>query len=168
MKKIGAFVGKFLPPHIGHLSVIDKILQECDECVIVISDNPNRSKEICKKANFPYFGSKKRLGWFKNHYKNNKNVHFAIVDESKLDPTENYMQAYSKLFYQSVPYPVTHKYADESYRELNEKYFPTCTFVAVDRDEINIHSTAIRQDYQKNKQFVMVEAVEDIESKLKK
>ena len=30
-KRIGAFVGKFYPPHIGHLSVVDNALDSFDE-----------------------------------------------------------------------------------------------------------------------------------------
>ena len=167
MKKIGAFVGKFLPPHIGHKSIVDKMLSECDEAVVVVSDNPEKSKQLCNIDNFPYFDSNHRLNWFKEFYKGNKKLHFAVIDESKIDKTANFMEEYSKLFFKSVPYKVNIKYADESYRELNEKYFPTCTFVPIDRDIINIHGTDIRKDYKKNKQFVLNSAKEDIEKEIK-
>lgn len=166
MKKIGAFVGKFLPPHVGHESVVEKMIKECDECVVVVSDNPTKSKILCEKANFPYFDSKQRLNWFEKHYKNTKKVHFAIIDESKIKNTKNFFQEYALLFWQSVPFEVNIKYGDESYRELNEKYFPSCKFVAIDRDRINIHGTDIRKDFQKNKKFVLVEAREDIDKEI--
>lgn len=54
-------MGKFLPPHIGHKSIVDKMLNECDEAVVVISDNPETSKQLCIKDNFPYFDSSHRL-----------------------------------------------------------------------------------------------------------
>jgi HTH-type transcriptional regulator, transcriptional repressor of NAD biosynthesis genes len=163
MKKIGAFVGKFLPPHIGHISIVDKMLAECDEAVVVVSDNPEKSKELCQKDNFPYFDSKKRLNWFKQYYKGNKKLHFAIIDESLISKDKNFMEEYAKLFSQCVPYKVNVKYADESYRELNERYFVDCTFVAIDRDVIKIHGTDIRKDFEKNKQFVLKQARKDIE-----
>ena len=65
-----------------------------------------------------------------------------------------------------MPFEVNIKYGDESYRELNEKYFPSCKFVAIDRDRINIHGTDIRKDFQKNKKFVLVEAREDIDKEI--
>ncbi|MEN2974078.1 MAG: nicotinamide-nucleotide adenylyltransferase [Candidatus Caldarchaeales archaeon] len=34
--KRGLFIGRFQPPHIGHLKAIKKILEECDELIIVI------------------------------------------------------------------------------------------------------------------------------------
>ena len=155
-----------MPPHIGHESVVEKMIKECDECVVVVSDNPTKSKNLCKKNNFPYFDSKQRLNWFEKHYKNNPKVHFAIIDESKIKNTENFFQEYALLFWQSVPFEVNIKYGDESYRELNEKYFPSCKFVSIDRDRINIHGTDIRKDFQKNKKFVLVEAREDIDKEI--
>lgn len=32
------------------------------------------------------------------------------------------------------------------YRQLNEKYFPECVFVPIDRDKIAIHGTDIREN----------------------
>lgn len=167
MKKIGAFVGKFLPPHLGHLSIIDRMAKECDECVIVISDSPKNSENLCKNANFPYFNAQKRLNWFKKHYKDNKTIHYAIIDESEV-LGQNFMEEYAKVFYKKVPYKVNAKYADESYRELNEKYFKTCTFVPINRDLINVHGTDIRNNYEEYKNFVMQEAREDIEKEIYK
>ncbi len=34
--KRGLFIGRFQPPHVGHLSAIRNILRECDELIIVI------------------------------------------------------------------------------------------------------------------------------------
>ena len=53
MKKVGCFVGKFLPPHLGHLSVVDRAIKECDSVVVVLAENPEKSKERCRETNFP-------------------------------------------------------------------------------------------------------------------
>lgn len=166
IKRIGAYVGKFLPPHIGHLSVIEKALSECDEVAIVISDNPERSKELCEKTGFPYFSAKTRLGWLKNHYKMQKNMKFYIIDESELKIKPYNMEEYSKLFWKNIDIKVNVKYADESYRELNEKYFKECEFVPIDRNIIPIHGTDIRNDIS-NLKYVIDEAKKDILEKLK-
>lgn len=160
-KKIGAFVGKFLPPHIGHLSVINKMLEECDKAVIVISDDENKSKKLCEETNFPHFDAKKRLKWFKKHYKNQKNAKFRIIDESKLKSKNFDGQEYAELFWKSVKEKVNVKYADESYRELNEKYFPKCKFVAIDREQIPIHASSIRSNLD-NLKYVIPEGQTDI------
>ncbi len=160
-KKIGAFVGKFLPPHVGHLSVIDKALNECDEVVVVISDDAKKSKKLCMKTNFPHFCAKTRLKWFKKHYKNQKNAKFRIIDESKLKSENFDGREYAELFWKSVKEKVNVKYADESYRELNEKYFPECEFVPINREQIPIHSSDIRINLD-NLKFVIPEGQADI------
>ena len=165
-KRVGAFVGKFLPPHIGHLSVIDRALKECDEVVVVLSDNPEQSKKLCKEANFPYFNSKKRLNWIKEHYRGYDNIRYYIIDESKMkEPFD--MESYSKLFWNVVKEDVNVKYADESYRELNEKYFPKCTYVPVDRNQIPIHGTDIRKNPE-NIKYMVEEGKKEIQNKIKK
>ena len=49
-KNVGCFVGKFLPPHIGHLSVIDRMLKECKQVIVVLAEDPEKSKKICEKT----------------------------------------------------------------------------------------------------------------------
>lgn len=161
-EKIGAYVGKFLPPHIGHMSVIDKALEECDKLCVVLSDNPEKSKKICDRDNFPYFDSKTRLNWIKKEYKNNKKIKFYIIDESKLKNPHD-MEEYAQLFWESVDEDVNVKYADESYRELNEKFFPECKFVPLNRDLIPIHGTDIRQNNDFLK-YAIKEARNDIKN----
>ena len=141
MYKTGCFVGKFLPPHIGHLSVIDRALKECENVVVVLAENPKYSRELCKKANFPYFSAQKRLGWMKKHYKNYKNIHFGFFDETGISDLKTWSESFKSKIKN-----IDAKYADESYRQLNEKYFPECVFVPIDRDKIAIHGTDIREN----------------------
>lgn len=162
LKKTGAFVGKFLPPHSGHLSVIDRALKECGKVVVVLSDNPEESKRLCKEANFPYFSSKQRMEWIKEHYKSHKNIEYYIIDESKLKKHPFDMEEYAKLFHEIIKEEVNVKYADESYRQLNEKYFSECEFVPLDRDLIPIHGTDIRLNPTENLKYVVPEGQEEI------
>ena len=123
MHEVGGFVGKFLPPHIGHLSVIDRAIKECKRVVVVLAEDPVRSKEMCEKSGFPYFSPEKRLEWLKKHYKNNKNVKFVFLNESGLKKFPEGLKEWSARFKSIVKDDLTAKYVDESYRELNEKYF---------------------------------------------
>ena len=52
-KKIGAFPGKFLPPHLGHVSMIRECAKKCDELWVVVADSKKNSMALCKKANIP-------------------------------------------------------------------------------------------------------------------
>jgi len=165
VKRVGAFVGKFLPPHIGHLSVIDKALKECDEVVVVLSDNPEKSKELCAEAKFPYFSSKKRLNWIKKHYRARKNMKFYILDESKME--EYNSQNYAELFWSEVKEKVNVKYGEELYRKLNEESFSQCEFVAIDRNKVKISGTAIRKN-DENIKYMIEEGKAEVLKAIKK
>lgn len=167
MRKVGCFVGKFLPPHIGHLSVIDNMLRECERVVVVLAENPEKSKKLCQNANFPYFYAEKRLDWMKKHYKNVKNIKFYFLDESGLKSFPEGLGEWSQRFKSVVKEKLTAKYADENYRELNEMYFPECEFVPIDRDKIAVHGTDIRnkRNYLK---YAIPEGIEEIKIQLDK
>ena len=167
MRKVGCFVGKFLPPHVGHLSVIDKALKECEKVIVVLAEDPERSKKECKRASFPYFTPQKRLEWFKKHYKDVQNIKFVYLDESGLKAFPEGLKEWSARFKEVVKDDITSKYADESYRQLNEKYFPECEFVPIDRDKIAVHGTNIRESEEYLK-YVIPEGMEEIKKELSK
>lgn len=160
--KNGCFVGKFLPPHIGHLSVIDRALSECEKVTIVLAEDLKHSKTLCEQANFPYFSPKERLEWIRQHYKNYNNINFIFFDEHGIKKDD--LKSWSKKFKEKVK-GIDAKYADESYRYLNEKYFPECTFIPVDRDKINIHGTDIRNNPE-NIKFMIEEGKSQVYKKL--
>ena len=74
IKKIGAFPGKFLPPHIGHINTIIECSKKCDKLLVVVADSETNSRELCKKADIPFIPVKLRIKWLKKHFKNNKNI----------------------------------------------------------------------------------------------
>ena len=164
MIEYGCFVGKFLPPHIGHLSVIDKALQECKQVLVVLAEAPEQSKAICKHDDFPYFPPLTRLEWLKKHYKNYNNIKFVFFDETPVQPFE--MRRWTKEFKKVIKENITAKYADESYRALNEIYFPECKFIPIDRDKINIHGTDIRRNKDLVK-YMIKEGQADVLNKIK-
>lgn len=163
MFKKGCYVGKFLPPHIGHLSVIDKALKECERVLVVLAENPQYSKSLCDKAGFPYFSADKRIEWLKKHYKNYKNIEFVFFDETGIEKGD--LKTWSRKFKKQIK-NIDAKYADESYRYLNEKYFPECKFVPIDRDIINVHGSDIRNNRDKIK-FMVPEGIEDVQNVIK-
>ena len=164
MKKFknGCFVGKFLPPHIGHLSIIDKALGECEKVTVVLAEDGERSKKLCDASGFPYFTPQQRLDWMKNHYKNYDNINFLFFDEQGIEQGD--LKTWSKKFKEKVK-DIDAKYADESYRYLNETYFPEWTFVPVDRDKISIHGTDIRNNHE-NIKFMIEEGKSQVYEKL--
>lgn len=158
-KKIGAFVGKFYPPHLGHLSVIDNASKVLDEVYVIISKNDTRNKEIEKLAGFEVLDASLIKKWFEKHYKKNQKVKVEIFDETNLKPYPEDRDIWAEKFKKQFPF-INVKIADEGYRAYNEEYFPEYEFLAIDREKIPVHSTNLRQNLKEYYNFLIPEAQE--------
>ena len=156
-KKIGAFVGKFYPPHVGHLSVVDNAVKDLDEIYIIISKNDIRNNDIMSKQKFEYLSAETIQDWFKKHYKNNPKVKVEIFDETGLKPYPKDVDKWSERFKKQFP-NINVKIADSGYREFNQKYFPEYEFYEIDREIIPIHSTMIRNNIDDCLNYIIPEA----------
>ena len=165
-KRVGAFTGKFYPPHIGHLSVIDNALKNLDEVYVVISKNDLRNESIKNQFGFEVLSAEKIKHWFELHYKSESRVKVAIFDESGLRPYPEDRDVWANKFKKEFS-EVNVKIADEGYREYNEKYFPEYEFYPIDREIMPIHSTMLRSDMKNYLDYLIPEAREYFEKKLK-
>lgn len=166
-KKIGAYVGKFYPPHIGHLSVIDDAVNKFDELYVIISKNDIRNKHLKETQNFDILAPELIKSWFQAHYKSNPKIKVEIFDEGQFKPYPQDTDLWSSKFKEQFP-TVNYKIADASYREFNKKYFPECEFYEINREIINIHSTDIRKDIEEQLNYIIPEAKEYFAQKLQK
>ncbi len=157
-KKIGAFPGKFLPPHLGHIQTIKDCAKKCDELWVVVCDSAKNSRRLCESAGIPFISAKLRLKWLKAHFKNYKNIKIKYMNEDKLSTFPAPMKEWSDAFKKVTKNKVNMKFADESYRELNEKHFSECEFVCFDRQKINVSGTKIRENPNKYFDFIIAEA----------
>ena len=159
MQRIGAYLGKFYPPHIGHLWAIDTFANEFDELYIIISKNDIRNQEILKKDGFEILDANLIKEWLEEYYKNNPKIKVEIFDETLLKPYPDDQDKWADKFKKQFPF-VNVKIADESYRAFNKKYFQTYEFFAIPRDVVNIHSTQIRKDIKNNMEYLIPTAKE--------
>ena len=169
MKKtrIGAFVGKFYPPHIGHLWVIDNALDNFDELHIIISSNKIRNNDIKEKQGFEALSPELIKSWFEKHYQFEPKVKVEIFDESGFKPYPEDVDKWSEKFKKEFP-QVNTKIADAGYRDFNKKYFPEYDFYEIDREKIPVHSTMLRNDLKSNIKYLIPEAREFFEGKMDK
>ena len=157
-QKIGAFPGKFLPPHKGHIETILDCAKKCDKLLVVVTDSEKNSRALCEKANIDYIPVKLRIKWLKSHFKNYKNIKIVYMNEDKFGQFPLSMEVWSGAFKKITKHKVNMKFADETYRELNEIHFPECEFVCFDRRVINISATMIRENPEKYFDFIIDEA----------
>ena len=158
IKKIGAFPGKFLPPHIGHVNTIKECAKKCDLLLVVVADSEKNSRRLCGEAKIKYIPAKLRCKWLKQHFKNDKKIKVVYMNEDKLSTFPAPMKEWSDAFKKLTKNKVNMKFADESYRELNEKHFSECEFVCFDRQKINVSGTKIRNNPAKYFDFIIAEA----------
>lgn len=158
IKKIGAFPGKFLPPHLGHVNTIRECAKKCDELLVVVADSKKNSMRLCKESGIPFISARKRIAWLKAHFKNEKNIKIIYMNEDKYGSFPVPMKEWSDAFKKVTKHKVNMKFADETYRELNEKHFPECEFVCFDRQTINISGTKVRNNPEKYFDFIIAEA----------
>ncbi len=168
VEKIGAFPGKFLPPHTGHINTILECAKKCDKLLVVVADSEKNSRALCKKANLPYIPVKLRIKWLKSHFKQNKNIKIIYMNEDKLGAFPAPMDVWSNAFKKTTKHKVNMKFADETYRPLNEQYFPECEFVCFDRKIINISATMIRDNPEQYFDYIIEEAKPYFEKILQK
>ena len=90
------------------------------------------------------------------------------MNEDKLGEYPVSMDVWSDVFKKITKHKVNMKFADETYRTLNELHFPECEFVCFDRQIINISATMIRNDPEKYFDYIIDEAKPYFEKIIKK
>ena len=53
MYRTGVYFGRFLPPHRGHLYQMIEASTRCEKLLVVISDNADQTREICRRDGIP-------------------------------------------------------------------------------------------------------------------
>jgi HTH-type transcriptional repressor of NAD biosynthesis genes len=59
--KTGVFVGKFFPPHKGHLKAILESYTKCETLYVVLSHSLEQEQRLCKENNFIFISPLDRL-----------------------------------------------------------------------------------------------------------
>lgn len=167
-KKIGVFIGKFLPPHLGHINQIKKCLEQCDELIVIVADSKKRTKNICKNANIKTVHAKTRLKLIKKHLFNNnqdfkikyKNkIKFLYINQGMLEAFPDKLNLWKNKLKKITKNKFNYWFVDNNYLEISKKYFPEYNFIGFDRNEIRICATEIRNNFNNNFKFIIPEAI---------
>lgn len=154
--KIGIVFGCFIPLHKGHLSLINKAINENPKVIIGVCGSDND-----RGKNFLPF--KTRLELMKTKYKDNPNIIVVPVDDEKLGLTgkfdlESWEIWCDELFTNANINPHKNKcvwYTGEmSYSCKICQLYPNHLYLIADRSEINISGTMIRKNPNKYKEYI--------------
>lgn len=157
-KKIAMFIGKFLPPHMGHINQILKCEGECDKLYVIVADSVERSKKLCSEASFGTIYPKTRYEWIKKYFKSNKKIKVKLINQGMLEAFPDNLESWKKKVFRATKHTAIIWYVDKNYLDISHKVFPEFEFIGFDRTAINISATNIRKDYIKNRNYVLPEA----------
>ncbi len=154
---VGMFVGKFLPPHKGHINAIKKAAKQCDKLFVVVGGDEKRNKEICDEANIPFISLETKTEWIKNELKGIENVEVISFNEEGIPTMPNGWKEWSEQLKALLNEKIDIIFGSErSYENEYKKYFSESKYVLQDefREEINISSTKIRSDVNKYYDYI--------------
>lgn len=157
-KKIGMFIGKFLPPHIGHTYQIEKCLKQVDELYVIVADSEERTKEICEQAKISPISTALRQNWLKEHFKNNDKIKFFTLNQGMLEAYPENIDNWKNKLNLLTGGKAKIWFVDKNFLEISKKVFPEYEFIGFDRTNINVSATMVREDFKKNFDYIIPEA----------
>ena len=132
----GLIIGKFLPPHKGHVALIEFAARQCDEVIVSIShakDDP--------------IDPELRLGWLQEIFRDRPNIKSFIIDDNFDDPQQPLAERtkiWAEFIQRTYP-PIDLVFSSENYGEpfaanLNAKHVS----FDPDRKQFPVSATQIR------------------------
>lgn len=150
MYKIGAFPGKFCPPHEGHMRPILRAASECDRLFVVVADSDRRARERCHAAGWPFISRPIRAAWMFNATSFIDNVIIRILNENNIPDYPDGSEKWNAALRSVINAPIDAIYGGDRYYEATyAKYQPNSKFVFYDRAQYPMSSTLIRDDLAK-------------------
>lgn len=73
--KRGLVIGKFLPPHAGHVALVNFAAAQCDELIVSVSD-----------AQGDFIDAALRLSWLKRIFRDRTNIQVALLEDNFDEP----------------------------------------------------------------------------------
>ena len=101
--KIGIVVGRFLPLHLGHVNLIQRASGIVDKLYVVVSYSDDKDLETFSNSRFiKEITPKDRLRFIKQTFKNQKNIHSFLFDESSCPPFPEGWEQWSSLLKKEI------------------------------------------------------------------
>jgi NadR type nicotinamide-nucleotide adenylyltransferase len=140
----GLIIGKFLPPHLGHLHLIERALQQCDRLTIL----------VCSLESEPISGTL-RHNWMRQLVPNAEVIH--VTDENPSYPHEHpdFWELWTATINRHVAEPVDVVFSSEDYgEELARRLGAAHVLIDRERSAFPISGTAIRENPQATSRYL--------------
>ena len=142
MKKyrVGVVTGKFLPPHVGHVELIEHARSLCDVLYVVLAERRAQSGDGW------LHDGRVRLQWMRDYWADSEDTKFLYMDHGDLPPRPSGTQQWCKRLKDLVGVKIDARiFGCEDYFQM-DAFFPGCESVWVQRgvDSVDISATRIR------------------------
>ena len=158
MDKLGVYFGRFCPPHRGHLYQMIEASTQCEKLVVVISDNKDQTREICKSARLPYISYQLRKQWISQQIQDMEHIVVRVLDETDVPEYPNGWREWSQRMRTVVPEPINAFFVgDLEVQETLAAYFPEAQIELFDpsRTRYPISATDIRNNILGNWHYIL-------------
>ena len=158
MYQLGVYFGRFLPPHRGHLYQMIEASTKCHHLVVVISDNANQTRDICKEAGIPEISYRLRKQWISQQLQDMDHISVRVLDETDIPVYPAGWDLWSQRMREVVPEHIDAFFVgDMEYGDTLATYFPEATVELFDpaRTRYHISATDIRSDILGNWHYIL-------------
>ena len=158
MYNVGVYFGRFLPPHRGHLYQIIEASTRCDKLIVVISDNADQTRELCKLDGLPEISYRLRKQWLSQQVQDMPHIQVRVLDETDIPRYPEGWEKWSQRMREVVGEPIDAFFVgDMEYSETLSSFFPESKIELFDpkRTRYPISATDIRKSILPNWHYIL-------------
>ncbi len=158
MYKTGVYFGRFIPPHRGHLYQIIEASTRCEKLVVVISDDAEQTRELCRSAGLPTITYQLRKQWIGQQVQDMEHITVRVLDETDVPAYPDGWPLWSRRMREVVPEKIDAFFVgDCDYEAALAQYFPEAAVELFDpaRTRYPISATDIRNDILGNWHYIL-------------
>lgn len=159
LPKVGVYFGKFIPPHRGHLNAIIHAATRCQKLYVVVSDNKERTKKICRESGIKNIPVNLRIQWLSQELQDLEHIKVVKLDESNIPEYPNGWEKWGKLMKEAVGEHIDIMFCGEKeYVDGLKKHIHNDVKVELfdpERTTYNISATEIRENPYKHWDYIL-------------
>jgi HTH-type transcriptional repressor of NAD biosynthesis genes len=158
MYKLGVCVGKYSPPHRGHIGAILNAATQCEKLIVVVSHHPIEEEAMYASAGMKPIPMFKRARWLALELSEVENITIKMLDETGIPVYPDGWELWSHRLQDLIGEPISAIFGgEENYDQGYTKYFPDTEYVLYDkgRNIVPISSTRIRRDVYKHWDYLI-------------